>query len=359
MLPSIEKLSETMRGVWLTAHGGFERLEVHNDIPMPQPASYDVLIQVSAAGVNNTDINTRTGWYSKQGGALEDASWGGTSIQFPLIQGADVCGRIVAVGEKVSAERIGERVLVETCLWEVNGKRLEQPWYFGSECDGGFAEYTVVASRYAHKINSQYSDVDLASFPCSYSTAENLLTRANVGKGDRVLVTGASGGVGSAAVQLAKVRGAEVIAVTSLSKAQAILDLGATKNIARGESFLKELGKNSIDVVVDLVAGDQWTEFLEVLRPRGRYAVAGAIAGPLVELDVRTLYLKDLSFFGCTVLDPEVFPNLIQHIENESIRPLVAQVFPLKQIVDAQKAFLAKKHIGKIVLQVSEANDVC
>lgn len=350
----MEKLSETMSGVYLTGHGDFENLKLRHDIPTPQPGPNDVLIQVSAAAVNNTDINTRVAWYSKQDSASEDASWGGRAIQFPLIQGADVCGHIVVVGEKVSKQRIGERVLVEPCLWEVNGKKLEQPWYLGSECDGGFAEYMTVASPYAHKIDSQYSDVDLASFPCSYSTAENLLTRANVAKCDRILVTGASGGVGSAVVQLAKIRGAEIIAVTSLSKAQAILDLGAMATISRGESILKELGKNSVDVVVDLVAGEQWPELLEILRPRGRYAVSGAIGGPLVELDIRTLYLKDLSFFGCTVLEPEVFPNLIKHIETERIQPLVAQVFPLKQIVDAQNAFLSKKHIGKIVLQVAK-----
>lgn len=344
-----------MRGVWLTGHGGFETLKIRDDIPTPRPGPDDVLIQVSAAGVNNTDINTRTAWYSKQEGASEDAGWGGTPIQFPLIQGADVCGHIIAVGDRVSAERIGDRVLVEPCLWEMNGKQLEQPGYFGSECDGGFAEYTVVASRHAHKIDSRYRDVELASFPCSYSTAENLLTRANVGQGDRLLVTGASGGVGSAVVQLAQIRGAEVIAVTSASKAPAVLALGATMAIPRGESILKELGKNSVDGVVDLVAGEQWPEFLEILRPKGRYATSGAIAGPLVELDVRTLYLKDLSLFGCTVLEPEVFPNLIKHIENERIRPLVAEVFSLKQIVEAQQAFLTKKHIGKIVLQVSDA----
>ncbi|MEM6436660.1 MAG: alcohol dehydrogenase family protein [Cyanobacteria bacterium P01_D01_bin.115] len=355
MQPSLEKRAATMRGVWLTGHGDFEHLEIRDDIPTPPFGPDDVLIQVRAAAINNTDINTRTAWYSKQAGAGEDASGGGTPMQFPRIQGADVCGHIVAVGEKVSATRIGERVLVEPCLWQVKGKELEQPGYLGSECDGGFAEYTVVASRHAHKIDSRYSDTDLASFPCSYSTAENLLTRAQVGQGDRLLVTGASGGVGSAVVQLAKVRGAEVIAITSAAKAPAILDLGATKTIPRGESVLKELGKNSVEVVVDLVAGEQWPEFLEVLRPKGRYAVAGAIGGPLVELDVRTLYLKDLSFFGCTVLEPEVFPNLIKRIEEESIRPLVAQVFSLEQIVDAQKAFLSKQHVGKIVLQVSAA----
>lgn len=353
MLPSTQNISETMFGICLTGHGDFENLQLREDIPTPQPGSNDVLIQVGAAGVNNTDINTRVGWYSKNDGASEDASWGGTPIQFPLIQGADACGHIVAVGENVNRDRIGERVLIEPCLWEVNGKTLEQPWYFGSDCNGGFAQYTTVASHYAHAIDSQYSDVDLASFPCSYSTAENLLTRAKVRECDRMLVTGASGGVGSAVVQLAKIRGAEIIAVTSTSKAQAILELGATTTIARGESVLKTLGKNSVDVVIDLVAGKQWPEFLEVLRPKGRYAASGAIAGPLVELDVRTLYLKDLSLFGCTVLEPEVFPNLVKHIEAERIRPLVAQVFPLKQIVDAQKAFLDKKHIGKIVLQIS------
>ncbi|MEL6247314.1 MAG: alcohol dehydrogenase family protein [Cyanobacteria bacterium J06627_15] len=348
-------LPKTMLGVWLTGHGGFEKLEVRKDIPVPQPGPQDVLIQVSAAGVNNTDINTRLAWYSKQDGASEDASWGGAPIQFPLIQGIDVCGRIVSVGDKVGSTRIGERVLIEPCLWEVQGKTLEQPWFLGSECNGGFAEYTVVAARHAHQIESKYSDTELASFPCSYSTAENLLTRASVSQGEQILVTGASGGVGSAVVQLAQARGAEVIAVTSSSKTQAMLDLGAYRAIARGGSLLHELGKNSVDGVIDLVAGDQWPELLEVLRPRGRYAVAGAVGGPLVELDVRTLYLKDLSFFGCTVLEPEVFPNLIKRIEREHIQPLAAHVFPLAQIVDAQKAFLAKQYVGKIVLQVSEA----
>jgi NADPH:quinone reductase-like Zn-dependent oxidoreductase len=105
-------------------------------------------------------------------------------------------------------------------------------------------------------------------------------------------------------------------------------------------------------VVIDLVAGKTWGKFLEVLKPKGRYAVSGAIGGPIVGLDVRTLYLKDLSFFGCTVLEPEVFKNLIKRIEKKEIKPLVAKTFPLENIVDAQKEFLQKKHIGKIVLEI-------
>ena len=344
--------SRTMRGVWLTGHGGLDKLEVHSDIPVPDPGPREVLIRVAAAGINNTDINTRTAWYSKEDGASEDASWAGAPLHFPRIQGADVCGRIVAVGEEVGADRIGERVLIEPCIREANGQELERPWYFGSECDGGFAEYTVVASRHAYGIESALSDTELASFPCSYSTAENLLTRSKTGPGDRVLVTGASGGVGSAAIQLARARGARVIAVTSPAKSEALRRLGAERTLAREDSVVEKLGRDSIDVVVDLVAGPQWSALLDVLRPGGRYAVAGAIGGPLVELDVRTLYLKDLSLFGCTVLDPEIFPNLIDHIESRRLSPVVAETFPLDQIADAQTTFMSKKHIGKIVLTV-------
>ena len=239
--------------------------------------------------------------------------------------------------------------MIEPCIREANWQELEH-WYFGSECDGGFAEYTVVASRHAYRIESTLSDAELASFPCSYSTAENLLTRSKIEAGDRVLVTGASGGVGSAAIQLARARGANVIAVTSPAKSEALLRLGAEQTLAREDSVVEKLGRDSIDVVVDLVAGQLWPQFLDVLRPGGRYAVAGKIGGSIVELDVRSLYLKDLSLFGCTVLEPEVFSNLIEHIERGRISPIVAETFPLEQIADAQTTFMSKQHIGKIVL---------
>lgn len=343
-----------MRGVWLTGHGGLDKLELRNDLTVPTPGRSDVLVRVAAAGVNNTDINTRTAWYSKKDASSDDASWSGESIKFPRIQGADVCGRIVAVGAGVDTERVGERVLIEPCIREAGGQKLEKPWYLGSECDGGFAEYTVVAARHCYGVESQLSDSELASFPCSYSTAENLLTRSNVGPGDTILVTGASGGVGSATVQLANVRGARVSAVTSPEKSAALKQLGAERTLGRDCPLVDALGRDSIDVVIDLVAGPKWSELLDVLRPGGRYAVAGAIGGAMVELDVRTLYLKDLSFFGCTVLEPEVFSNVVKLIERRDVSPLVAQRFPLEQIADAQRVFMSKKHIGKIVLTISD-----
>lgn len=341
-----------MFGVVLTGHGGPEKLQWRDDLPVPIAGTGEVIVRVSAAAVNNTDINTRIGWYSKSGGAAEDAAWTGAPLLFPRIQGIDVCGRIVAVGKGVDASRIGERVIIEPCLREANGERLQSPWFLGSECDGGFAEFTRVASRHAYAIKSDLTDVELASFPCSYSTAENMLTRVDLKTGETVLVTGASGGVGSAVVQLARARGAIVIAVTTAAKSQSLMDLGAVKILDRDGDFVAGIGANSVDVVIDLVAGPKWPSLLEVLRPGGRYAVAGAIGGPIVELDVRTLYLKDLSLFGCTALDPDVFGNLVKRIESREVAPLVAQIFPLRDIAGAQDVFATKGHVGKIVLEL-------
>ena len=345
-------LPETMSGVALTGIGGPDMLEWRDDLPVPIASDSDVIIRVKAAAVNNTDINTRNGWYSKGGSSPDDAAWTGYPLKFPRIQGADVCGEIVAVGAAVDPDRSGERILIEPCLREANGQTLKKPWYFGSECDGGFAQYTRVANQYAHAITCDLTDTELASFPCSYSTAENMLTRANLREGETILVTGASGGVGSAAVQLAQARGAKVIAVTSASKAKAMLELGAVKTIDRGDDLVSSIKANSVDVVIDLVAGPKWSALLDVLRPHGRYAVAGAIAGPIVEMDVRTLYLKDLSFFGCTILDSQVFKNLIKRIESKEISPLVAETYSLRDIAKAQSAFSQKGHIGKIVLEL-------
>ena len=348
----MNKIPKTMKAIILKANGDYEQLQYVEDYNVPTPKENEVLIQIKAAAINNTDINTRIGWYSKNDNNADDASWTGESLTFPKIQGADVCGYIVEVGKNIDSSRIGERVLLEPSLQKINGKQLENPWYLGSECDGGFAQYTVVSNEHAYKINSTYTDIELASFPCSYSTAENLLTRANVNQNDVVLISGASGGVGSAAIQLAKARGAKVIAITSPSKFDEIKSLGASQVISRHDDIVEVLGKSSINVVIDLVAGEAWGKCLEVLKPKGSYAVSGSIAVPIVELDIRTLYLKDLSFFGCTVLEAEVFGNLIKRIENKDIKPLVAKIYPLENIVDAQKEFLKKKHIGKIVFSI-------
>ncbi len=352
-------LPATMRAVLLIGNGGFEKLELRDDVPVPVAGTGDVLIKVGAAGVNNTDINTRIGWYSKAvgeatevGGAggiagAQDDGWSGASFAFPRIQGADACGRIVTVGQGVDPARIGERVLVEPVF---RGQNRYDVSYFGSEVDGAFADYARVPSAHAHAIVSPLSDTELASFPCAYSAAENMLTRIALMAGERILITGASGGVGSAAVQLAKRRGAEVIAVASGDKAEAVRALGASQVVPRDADLEELFGQEYFDAAADIVGGVQFGAILKSLKRGGRYAVAGAISGPIVDLDLRTLYLKDLRLIGCTVLDHDVFPNLISYIERGEIKPLVAATYPLVDIVAAQKAFLTKRHIGKIVL---------
>jgi NADPH:quinone reductase-like Zn-dependent oxidoreductase len=188
-----------MTAAVLTCHGGYDVIEVREDVPVPVVERGEVLIRVGAAAVNNTDINTRIGWYSRavsEGTTVDgadagiraadaaDATWGRVPLSFPRIQGADVCGRIAAVGSPADAARVGERVLVEPCLrapvdWAPNAF-----WYLGSECDGGFAEYVKVHGVHAHRVETELDDAELASFPCSYSTAENLLTRVAVKAGE-------------------------------------------------------------------------------------------------------------------------------------------------------------------------------
>ena len=358
-------LPTTMTGVQLVGHGGLDQLQLRDDLPVPTPAAGEVLIRVGAAGINNTDINTRIGWYSKSvtgatdAGAADgfdaltgdDASWSGAALHFPRIQGADCCGVIVAVGDGVDPARVGQRVLVRSMQAPANPASPFDLVTFGSEFDGGFAQYATARSEETFAVNSPLSDVELASFPCAYSTAENMLDRARLGDGERVLITGASGGVGSAAIQLAKRRGAAVIAVCGADKADAVRAIGADRVIPRGADLLAELGSEQVDVVVDLVAGPAWPTLLDVLRRGGRYAVAGAIAGPMVTLDVRTLYLKDLSFFGCTHQPRHVFENLIGYIERGEIAPLVARSYPLAEIAQAQRDFMGKGFIGKLVLE--------
>jgi len=356
-------LPATMHAVVLTGFGGPDKLVYRDDVPLPVAQTGEVLIRVGASAVNNTDINTRTGWYSKtvevssaSEGVGFDASadatpgWGGTALQLPRIQGADCCGTIVAVGPGVDAQRVGQRVLVRPVLRMYAGYAPFACWYLGSECDGAFAQYTKVPADAALPIRSELRDAELATFPCAYSTAENLLTRSGVRAGDRVLVTGASGGVGSAAVQLALRRGAQVVAQAAPEKQAALLELGAEAAVDRGEHALRSLEANAVSVVIDLVGGPQWPLLLDALRTGGRYASAGAIAGPVVQLDLRTLYLKDLSLFGCTFQDDAIFENLVGYIERGELRPLLAQTYALLDIAQAQADFSAKQFLGKLAL---------
>ncbi|MEM6759133.1 MAG: alcohol dehydrogenase family protein [Pseudomonadota bacterium] len=356
-------IPETMRAMVTVGHGGLDQMVWHADWPVPAPAEGEVLIRVGACGLNNTDVNTRSGWYSKavteattgDGFATvseEDPTWGAAPIAFPRIQGADVCGEIVAVGSGVDAARVGERVITDNWLRDQDDPGdMTKTGYFGSERDGGFAEYATIPSVNAVAISSPLSDAELATFSCSYSTAEAMLTRAAVTEADTMLVTGASGGVGGALVQLAKRRGARVIAMASEAKHADVAAFGPDRMLPRAPDDLRAaLGDEKITVVADIVGGPYWPTLIDVLERSGRYTCSGAIAGPMVELDLRTFYLRDLTFTGSTVIPPEVTRNLVRYIEDGAVRPALAATYPLQELHAAQAAFIAKEHTGNIVV---------
>ena len=358
----IQGCASTMKAVVTTGNGGYDNL-VYRDVPVPVPGPGEVLIKVLAAGVNNTEINTRLGWYSasvttgtdsaaaaaeQQAEQKADGGWD-KPTPFPFIQGTDCCGRVVSAHDAPDLHLVGQRVLVRACMRPQGFGSLDNIW-MASDFDGAFAEFVKVPAREVFPVSCNWSDAELATIPCAYGTAENMLHRALLRPSERVLVTGASGGVGSAAIQLARRRGATVVAVTSHDKAAAVGRLGCSLVLTRDDDLTAVLGENSIDLVVDNVAGPQFSMMPKLLRRGGRYVSSGAIGGPIVSFDMRDFYLKDLSFIGCTAWDEPVFPSLISYIERGEIRPLLAATFPLRDIADAQRAFLAKRHVGNIVL---------
>ncbi len=331
---------DAMLAVVTTGNGGPEMLD-YRVVRRPRPAEGEVLVQVLAAGVNATDVNTRVGWY-------EDGGWSSPS-PFPFIQGTDCCGRVVAAGEGVNRSLLGRRVLVRPCMRPRGFVSLETIW-MGSDFDGAFAQYARVPASEVFPVESALSDAELGAIPCAFGTAENMLRRAGVDEGQHVVVTGASGGVGSAAVQLARLRGAEVTAVTGAGKAGQVLALGAARVVDRDASIVDVLGEQCVDVVVDNVSGPGLGDLLATLRRGGSYASSGAIADPEVSFDKRTFYLRDLRLIGCTAWDEPVFPDLIARVQEGAVRPVIAATYPLERIAEAQAEFLEKRHVGKYVL---------
>lgn len=364
-----------MRAVILTGYGGLDKLEYREDIPTPVPGVHDVLVRVGACGVNNTDVNLRTGWYdpavntsvSEQvglnGAERSDlnrvepgTSWKGDAVGFPRIQGAAVAGRIVAVGSGVTAGRIGERVIVDPQIRDASQPiRAQLKEYLGGERDGGFAEYVVVPTENAYAVTTDLSDPELATFPTSYDTAEEMLERARLSSGETIAITGAAGGVGTALIQLARVRGARVIAIAGSSKEGRLRELGVDGFVSRESGDVRAriealTGPLSIDVVADVVGGPLFGDLLKMLCRGGRYVSAGAIAGPVQPMDLRDLIYKDLEMYGITSATQQSFSRVVSLVSAGRLRPLVDQRFKLSEIRAAQAEFVKRSHVGKFVI---------
>ena len=380
--------------------------------------------------MNNTEINTRLGWYSKTvqvatndqhstttttsndntnkdasaAVAQDDGGWNGAT-PFPLIQGTDCCGRVVQVASSDYKHLLGQRVIIQPCMRlhqnydniavsassepqeqsspTVSAGQLYDNVWMASDFPGAFAQYVKVPATHVHMIQSNssslshWTDAALASLPCAYGTAENMIHRCQVSADDHVLIPGASGGVGSAIVQLVQRRGARITAIVGnehkAHKMRQLLNISqpndkdnntnSNNSNPRGHSVIvgrpgsvewttaiEQLGKDQITVLIDNVAGPGFPKLFDTLARGGRMATSGAIAGPMVDLDFRTLYLKDITLHGCTSWDPPVMKNLVQYVQNNEIQPLVEHTRPLQEIGRAQTEFLEKQHVGKIVL---------
>ena len=350
-------VAKKMKAFVTTGHGGLDKLE-YQDVPVPTPVVGEVLIEVGACGLNNTDIWTREGSYGTERDPNAVTTTSRKPGTFPLIQGSDVVGRIVELGSGVSKSRQGERVIVNLVEYDENDPTVITGG-IGSGRPGGYAEYVAVRSGNAYAIDSPLSDAELATFPCAYITAEHMLDAAGVKEGETVLVPGASGGVGSALLQLVAARGARAVAVTSRSKLDQVRTLEPLATVARDEGDLIDsvraaIGRDGVDVAADVVGGPQFGAVLALIARHGRYVTSGAIAGQVVEMDLRTVYLKRLTMLGVGLGMPHHFEKVLDHIRSARLKPLLAATYPLADLKQAQTDFLGKKFFGNLVVVPGE-----
>ncbi|MBE2998690.1 zinc-binding dehydrogenase [Nocardiopsis sp. HNM0947] len=345
----------TMLAARITRHGDADALELAQ-IPVPAPGPGQVLVRVAAVALNNTDLWTREGAYGAPGDPEARSGWRGP-IDFPRVQGADIAGTVESTGAGVDPGLTGARVLVDPAIYDGDGDDANPVGLLGSERDGGYAQYVLVEAGRVHDVgDSPLNDAELACFPTAYGTALGMLERGGVRAGETVAVTGASGGVGLALVQLAAARGCRVIAVSSAGKLDAVREAGAEHVLDRGEGDpwqrIAGLAPEGVDAVLDVVAGTGLTYGLETLRDGGRWIVAGALGGADPHLDVRRLYTRNLVLVGSSMHTPAHFRTLVGIARSGDVRPVIAATFGLDDVHRAQTELATRRHIGKLVLNV-------
>lgn len=363
-------IPEKMAAVQLMGHGGTDQLVYSEDVAVPRPGNGEVLVKVTATAKNNTDRKVREGLYPTEK-ADDVASFqigGAPTLAFPRIQGADVVGRVVAVGPGVDDTRVGERGLLDFNIYPDDRRNINlTPDYYGHGRDGGFAEYITVPGDQFHAVpNPELADAELAVMGmCSYQTALHMLNAASVRAGEQVLVTGASGGVGTALIQLCRLLGAVPHAVSSAGKAQPLLDLGAESVIDRTgvrdwpRAVDEATGGRVIDAVMDLAGGAMTNPLIDVMirrmpdrRTYPRLSIAGASAGNVTEILWTRIYLYQVQIFGVSHGTRDEAEQLIDWIRGGRLRPVLHGTFRLSDIHRAEDYFVGRgsDYIGKIAI---------
>jgi len=335
-----------MKAMVVREHGGLDRMRLETDFPDPKPGPGDVVVRVRAASLNYHDVFTRRGMP-------------GIKVPMPCIMGLDVAGEIAEVGPEVGGWKPGDRVLVDP-INRVEGGLM------GETVPGGLAELCRARGHQLIRIPDGVTFADAAALPVAYGTALRMMvTNGQVAKGEKVLILGASGGVGVCCLQLAKLAGAEVIACAgSDAKAQRLAALGADRTINYVQKdFLQEVlavyGKpsrrgagvgNGVDVVVNYTGGDTWVKSLRCLKVGGRLLTCGATAGYDPKEDIRFIWTFELKVLGSNGWMREDILKLLELVQSGKLKVLIDKAFPLAEAREALRVIEDREVFGKIVV---------
>lgn len=339
-----------MRAAVIEGHGGPEVVQLR-EVPKPEPGPGEVRIAVRAVALNHLDLWVRRGLP-------------GLDVTFPHIGGSDVAGSVDAPGAGVSRLERGRRVLVNPALWcgdcEFCRKGEESLCVsfqiLGEHVPGGMAEYLVVPARNVVPIPDALGFEEAAAIPLAYQTAWRALKRARLSEGETILVLGASGGVATAAIQVAKALGATVFAVTrGEHKIEKARELGADEvfDRSRGDfskAVWERTSKRGVDVVLESVGEATWKGSLRALAKGGRLVTYGATTGPRVELDIRLIFWRQLEILGSTMASKREFEEVLELVFAGALRPVIDVTWPLDRARDAHERLERGEQFGKIVL---------
>ena len=335
-----------MKAMVVREHGGLEQLKLEPDFPEPRPGEGDVIVRVRASSLNYHDVFTRRGMP-------------GIKLQMPLIMGLDVAGEVLELGADVTDWRVGDRVLVDP-INRIEGGLV------GETIHGGLAERCRVRAHQLVRIPDGVSFEQAAALPVAYGTARRMMiTNGRVTAGEKILILGASGGVGVCCLQLAKIAGATVVACAgSEEKAARLKELGADHVINyTSNDFVKSAydlyGKPSrrgadadkgFDVVVNYTGGDTWVPSMKCLRVGGRLLTCGATAGFAPTEDIRFIWTFELKIQGSNGWARADIEALLQLVQGGALKVVIQKTFPLEGAGEALRAIEDRQVFGKMVV---------
>lgn len=332
----VRAVPDRMRAALIPEHGGREVLRIDR-IETPEPGPDEALIAVHACALNHLDIFVRRGMPGKP-------------VPLPFISGSDVAGRVAALGSRVEGVELGARVLVDPAVPE---------GALGEDVNGGLAEYVKVPARNVIPLPEDMGYVEAAALPMAFGTAWRMLVnRGELRAGESVLILGASGGVGTAAVQIARLAGAYVYATTgSEAKRARLLEIGAHEVINYEERAFEEevwerTGKRGVDLVVEGTGKATWRGSLRSVRKGGRIVTCGATTGFDPTTDIRYIWTREITIRGSDGWVREELDTVLSLCFRGELRPVIDRVLPLEEIDEAERAMEERELVGKIVMRV-------